>query len=190
VIPPAPSVASAQTAAEEVEHYWAAMMRDVHFEDYPSSPLAVQACADLNNMSYIQSQNNIEFPYPVTPQNLFRGQIVPGDGSVQGPFISQFLMQPSFMGVQPMTQQMRRFLSVSEGGADYLTDPTEYLRVESGFPPSFSLQFDPVFRHVRMGRDMNAYTHVDALHQAYFVACLVLAEINCPVNPGTPTTAR
>jgi hypothetical protein len=186
VIPPAPSVASAQTAAEEVEHYWAALMRDVHFEDYPNSPLAVKACADLNGMSYIQSQDNIEFPNPVTPQNLFRGQIVHGDGSVQGPYLSQFLMQPSFMGAQPMNQQMVRFLSVNEGGADYLTDPVEYLSVESGFPPSFSLQFDPVFRHMRMGRDVAAYTHVDALHQAYFVACLVLAHIGCPVNPGNP----
>ncbi len=186
VIPPAPSVASAQTAAEEVEHYWAALMRDVHFTDYPSSSLATQACADLNNMSYIQSHQNNEFPYPVTPQNLFRGQIVPGDGSVQGPYVSQFLMQPTFLGAQPLTQQFQRFLSVSEGGADYLTDPVEYLNVESGFPPSVSLQFDPVYRHMRMGRDMTAYTHVDALHQAYFVACLVLAEIGTPVNPGNP----
>ena len=136
VIPPAPSVASAQTAAEEVEHYWAALMRDVQFEDYPSSSLAAQACADLNNMSYVRQHNSI-FPYPVTPQNLFRGQIVPGDGSVQGPYFSQFLMQPTFMGVQPMSQQMKRFLSVSEGGADYLTDPVEYQNVESGFPPSY-----------------------------------------------------
>jgi len=185
VIPPAPSVSSAQTAAEEVEHYWAALMRDVHFEDYSSSPLAAQACSDLNKLSYVKSHGS-QYPYPVTPQNLFRGQIVRGDGNVQGPFVSQFLMQPTFMGVQPMTQQMRRFLSVSEGGADYLTDPHEYLRVESGFPPSFSLQYDPVYRFMRMGRDLNAYTHVDALHQAYFVACLVLAEIGCPVNPGNP----
>jgi hypothetical protein len=186
VIPPAPSVTSAQTAAEQVEHYWAAMMRDVQFEDYPNSAIAAQACADLNNMSYIRSRNNVEFPYPVTPQNLFRGQIVPGDGSVQGPYLSQFMMQPTMMGAQPMSQMYQRFLSVPEGGADYLTDPHEYLRVESGFPPSFSLQADQTFRHLRMGRDLNAYTHVDALHQAYFVACLVLAEIGCPVNPGNP----
>ena len=185
VIPPAPSVSSAQTAAEQVEHYWAALMRDVHFEDYPSSSLAAQACADLNNLSYVRQHNSI-YPYPVTPQNLFRGEIVPGDGSVQGPYLSQFLMQPSFMGAQPMSQQMVRFLSVSEGGADYLTDPVEYLNVESGFPPSFSLRYDPVYRHMRMGRDLNAYTHVDALHQAYFVACLVLAEIGAPANPGNP----
>ncbi len=188
VIPPAPSVTSAQTAAEEVEHYWAALMRDVHFTDYPTSSLAAQACADLNNMSYIQSANNI-FPHPVTSQNLFCGQIVPGDGSVQGPYISQFMIQPTFMGAQPMSQQCHRFLSVSEGGADYLTDPVEYQSVESGFPPSFSLRFDPVFRYTRMGRDLNAYTHVDALHQAYFVACLVLAELATPVNPGNPYNA-
>ncbi len=189
VIPPAPSVSSAQTAAEQVEHYWAALMRDVNFTDYPTSSLAAQACADLNNLSYVQSQNSI-FPHPVTPQNLFRGQTVPGDGSVQGPFLSQFLMQPTMMGVQPMSQQMQRFLSVGEGGADYLTDPVEYLNVQSGFPPSFSLQFDPVYRHMRMGRDIAAFAHVDALHQAYFIACLVLAEISTPVNPVTHTSAR
>src|SRR5215510_6380873 len=34
VIPAAPSVACAQTAAEQVEHYWAALLRDVPFTDY------------------------------------------------------------------------------------------------------------------------------------------------------------
>src|SRR5262245_52251129 len=34
VIPPAPSVVSAQTAAEQVEHYWAALLADVPFTDY------------------------------------------------------------------------------------------------------------------------------------------------------------
>ncbi len=185
VIPPAPSVASAQTAAEEVEHYWAALMRDVHFTDYPTSSLAAQACTDLNSLSYVRQHNGI-YPYPVTAQNLFRGQIVPGDGSVQGPYLSQFMLQPTFMGAQPISQQVQRFLSVSEGGADYLTDPVEYLNVESGFPPSFSLQYDPVFRYLRMGRDMTAFTHVDALHQEYLVTCFVLAELGCPVNPGNP----
>jgi hypothetical protein len=185
VIPPAPSVTSAQTAAELVEHYWAAMMRDVQFEDYASSSLAAQACADLNNMSYVR-QNNSIFPYPVTPQNLFRGQVVPGDGNVQGPHLSQFLVQPTFMGVQTLPQLMVRFLSVSEGGADYLTDPVEYQNVESGFPPTQSLRYDPVARHFRMGRDLAAFAHVDALHQAYWVATLVLAGIGTPPNPGNP----
>ena len=52
-------------------------------------------------------------------------------------------------------------MSVSEGGADYLTSVSEYLNVESGFPPTSALQFDPAYRFIRMGRDLAAYTHVD-----------------------------
>src|SRR5271157_5999889 len=186
VIPPAPSVASAQTAAEQVEHYWAALMRDVNFTDYASSSLAAQACADLNNMSYIRSHQNNEFPYPVTPQNLFRGQIVPGDSPVEGPYLSQFLIQPTFLGAQPLSQQLQRFRSVSQGGADFLTDPTEYQHVQNGGVPNFNLSYDPTYRYLRMGRDMAAYTHVDVLYQAYFTAFFVLAGINAPLNPNNP----
>src|SRR5208283_4127867 len=93
VIPPAPSVASAQTAAEQVEHYWAALLRDVNFTDYPTSSLAAQAAADLNSLSFVKSSKNKEIPYLVTPQNLFRGQFCPGDGNFQGPYVSQFMLQ-------------------------------------------------------------------------------------------------
>jgi hypothetical protein len=185
-IPPAPSVASAQTAAEEVEHYWGALMRDVDFTEYATSSLAAQAVADLNNMSYIQSQQNNEYPYPVTPQNLFRGQFYPGDGNVQGPYVSQFMMQPTFFGVQPMSQQYQRFASVSQGGADYMTSVSEYQSVQNGFVPSRQLVFDPAYCFARMGRDLASYTHVDVLHQAYFVAFMVLAGIGAPLNPGIP----
>ncbi len=184
-IPPAPSVASAQNAAEEVEHYWAALIRDVNFTDYGSSNLVAQACADLNNLSYVRSRGS-EYPYPITPQNLFRGMINSNDGALAGPYVSQFMLQPTMLGVQPLGQMYQRFLSVGDGGSDFLSNPTEYLTVESGFPPSASLSFDPTYRFVRMGRDLSAYTHVDALHQAYFIAGLVLAGIGAPINPGNP----
>src|SRR5271157_594961 len=186
VIPPAPSVASGQTAAEQVEHYWAALMRDVPFTDYSTSSQAAQACADLNNLLYIRSQQNIEYPYPITPQNLFRGQIVPGDGNLQGPYVSQFMMQPTFFGVQPLTQQCQRYLSVSQGGADFMTSPSEYLAVQNGAVPSANPALDPTYCFARMGRDLAAYTHVDVLYQAYYVAFLVLAGIGAPLNPGNP----
>ncbi|MGA2903483.1 MAG: hypothetical protein ABSD98_06615 [Candidatus Korobacteraceae bacterium] len=188
-IPPAPSVTSAQTAAEQVEHYWASQIRDVQFTDYANNSLVAQACADMNNLSYIRGSQNNEYQYPVTPQNLFRGTFNPSnpnDGNLVGPYISQFLLQPTMLGVQPLSQMFQRFLSVSEGGADYCTQPAEYLAIESGFPPDVSLRFDNTYRFVRMGRDMTAYTHVDVLHQEYFVAALVLAGIGAPVNPGNP----
>jgi len=133
----------------------------------------------------VRSRGSI-FPYPVTPQNLFRGQFTHGDGNVQGPYLSQFMLQPCMLGVQPLGQMMQRFLSVGEGGADYCTNPAEYNSIESGFPPSFSLNYDTTYRYMRMGRDTSAYTHVDALHQAYLIACLVLAGISAPLNPGNP----
>ena len=78
------------------------------------------------------------FPYPVTPQNLFRGQFVPGDGNVQGPYLSQFLMQPTFMGVQPMTQQIAA-IPVRQrrwGGLHDRSSPSTW-RLQNGmFPPS------------------------------------------------------
>ena len=185
-IPPAPSVASAETASEQVEHYWGALLRDVHFTDYPTSSLVAQAVADMNNLSFVKSSKNKEFPFPVTPQNLFRGQFVPGDGNLQGPYISQFLLQPTFFGPQPLSQQYQRFLSVSEGGADYMTTVSEYQNIQNGVPPTRHLAFDPTFRFVRQGRDLAAYTRVDVLYQAYFVAFLVLAGLRAPLNPGNP----
>lgn len=185
-IPPAPSVASAQTASEAVEHYWSALMRDVNFVDYPTNSVVAQAVGDMNNLSFVQSSHNKEIPYPVTPQNLFRGQIYPGDGNVQGPYLSQFLLQPAFFGVQPLAQQFQRFLSIGEGGADYMTSVSEYQNIQNGIPPARHLAFDSTVRYVRMGRDLAAYTHVDVLYQAYFVAFLVLAGISAPLNPGNP----
>ena len=184
-IPPAPSVTSAQTAAEQVEHYWAALMRDVHFTDYANSSVAAQAAADLNRMSYVRSHNSI-FPYPVTPQNLFRGQFYPGDGNIPGPYMSQFLLQPTYFGVQPMSQQVRRFLSVGEGGGDYMTSPAEYLNVQNGQIPSGVLALDNTPRFMRMGRDLTAYTHADFPFQEYLVALLVLVGMKSAVNPGNP----
>ena len=181
-IPPAPSVTSAQSAAEQVEHYWAALLRDTQVEEYVNSSLAAQAAADLNNMSYISSSANTIYPSPVTPQNLFRGRGFAGDGNVHGPYLSQLLLQPTFYGAQPLSQMLQTFLPAQ----DFLTDPTEYQRVESGFAPAFSVLHDPTYRFLRNGRDLSAYTRVDALHQAYFTAALILLGIHAPANPGNP----
>jgi len=186
VIPPAPSVASAQTAAEAVEHYWAALLRDVPFTEYPTNSIAAQAVADLNKLSFLNSADNGQYPFPVTPQNLFCGQFVPGDGNVQGPYISQFMLQPAFLGVQPLSQQYRTFLPASGGGSDFMTSAGEYQLIQNGGDSGRSLAFDPTFRFTRSGRDLAAYTRVDVLFQAYFVANLVLAGINAPPNPGNP----
>lgn len=186
VIPPAPSVASAQTAAEEVEHYWAALLRDVPFSQYSSNSLVAQAVGDMNKLSFLQSTKNNQFPFPVTPGNLFRGQFVPGDGNVVGPYISQFIVQPTSYGVQPLSQQYQTFLPVGGGGSDFMTAVGEYEQIQNGGASLGTLAFDPTFRFVRNGRDLSAYTHVDVLYQAYFTAFLALSGIGAPPNAGNP----
>ena len=176
-IPPAPTLRSTQTAAEQVEHYWAALLRDIPFADYASNSLVGQAVADMNSLSYLQGTSNYEFPFPVTRQNLFRGQIRPGDGNVLGPHISQFMVQPCYYGAQFLTQQYRTCLPNGAGGSDYMTSVSEYQLVQNGGDSGRQLVHDTTPRYMRAGRDLNCFTNVDVLYQAYFTAFLVLTGI-------------
>lgn len=180
-IPAAPSVATAQTATEEVEHFWASLVRDVPFTEYASNPTIAEAVADLNSRSFISSGGANQWPLPVTPQNIFRGQVFVGDGNVKGPYISQFLLQPTFFGNQPISQLHQTFLP----NQAFLTDVASYQAVQNGGASGEPLM-DPTLRFIRNGRDLTAYTRVDALHQAYFVASLILAGLRAPLAPGNP----
>jgi membrane-associated phospholipid phosphatase len=188
LVPPAPAVASDQSATELLEHYWASLLRDVAFTDYPSSPLAAQAAAELGSQpTYLGPRNSSG---QVTPNLLFRG-IFPGE--TLGPYLSQFFLQPTFFGAQPIGQQQVTYLS----NIDYGTTFAQWLDIQNGIDTGQRNQLDPQLRYRRNGRDLAAFTHVDVLYQAYFTAFLVLAGINAqapgsiafggaPLNPGNP----
>ncbi|PSB52935.1 hypothetical protein C7B79_35715 [Chroococcidiopsis cubana CCALA 043] len=107
-VPPAPTLTSDEQAAEIIELYWQALLRDVpfsEFQDNTSNPLVLAAVEDLNKLSAYRG------PKPnsrVTPQNLFRGSVnyVSGKtaayytlpGVTVGHFISQFLLLPAPLG--------------------------------------------------------------------------------------------
>jgi hypothetical protein len=187
-VPPAPKLASDHTAVELVEHYWASLLRDVAFADYRSSPLAALACAELGSQpSYRGPRDSTG---RVTPRLLFRGGF---RGEALGPYVSQFLLQPTSLGAQPMGQQQATYLP----GIDYVTDFASWLDVQNGVDTGLRNQIDPQVRYRRNGRDLAALTHTDVLFQEYFMAFLVLAGINAnppgsftsggvPLNPGNP----
>ena len=181
-IPASPSVTSNQTAAEQVEHYWAALLRDVPFDQYGSNSIAAQAVSDMNKLSFLNSSSNTEFPFPVNAGNLFRGRFQSGDGNVQGPYISQFMVQPTAYGAQPISQQINTF----QPNQAFMTTPAAYTNIANGGANQGSLALDSTPRYIRNGRDLAAFTHVDVLYQAYFTAFLVLSQINTPLNPGNP----
>ena len=59
-------------------------------------------------------------------------------------------------------------------GLDYMTDQSSWLAVQNGQGPFAANQADPNLQHIRNGRGIGAYVHVDVLFEAYFNACLKL----------------
>ncbi|MEC3918410.1 hypothetical protein [Nocardia sp. CDC160] len=180
-VPPAPALASEAYATELVELYWASLLRDVAVTDYKSNPTAVKAAAELSSMRAYAGPRDSSGS--VTPELLFRGTFA---GETVGPYLSQFLVQPTALGSLPITQ---RYVT-NKAGKDFALSPAEYQQVQNGQPTGQSLTplAQPLYLHD--GRGLAAYTHDDVLYQAYFVAYLVLNTINnggpVPLNPGNP----
>jgi hypothetical protein len=176
-VPPAPPLASDQSGTELLEHYWGALLRDVAFTDYSGNALATAAAAELSSQPSYAGPRNASGQ--VTTDLLFRG-IFPGE--TLGPYLSQFFVQPTFFGQQPLSQQMNSYLP----NIDFGTNFNEWLNIQNGVPTGLQTTNDPALRYRRNGRDLAAFTRVDVLYQAYFVAFFVLAGIGAPLNPGNP----
>lgn len=177
VVAAPPAVASPAYGTELVEMYWGSLLRDVAFTDYASNETAVQAARELSGMpTYAGPRDNYG---RVTPDLLFRG---PYPGDTVGPYVSQFYLIPTFLGAQPVSQQMFTYAA----GVDYMADPTTFQQVQNGIDTGLRNQIDPQPRYVHDGRGLGAYTHMDVLYQAYFTAYMVLGTIGAPVNPGNP----
>jgi hypothetical protein len=178
VVPPAPAMASAAYGTELIEMYWGSLLRDVPFTEYPSNPVAAQAAHELSGQpDYAGPRSGGK----VTPDVLFRGGF---PGETVGPYISQFFITPTFLGQQPISQQQMTY----QANADYLTDTTSWALIQNGGSTGLQNQIDPQLHFEHCGRDLAAWTHVDVLYQAYFVAYLVLNSIGAPVNPGNMYT--
>jgi hypothetical protein len=180
--PPRPD--SAAYAVELIELYWASLLRDVAFTEFealpPTTPrgaLVHAASEELTAHAALYAGRKVA--NVVTPRLLFRGGF---HGETVGPYLSQFCIQPTQLGVQPVDQMMRVFLP----GQDFMTDPGDWFNVQQGRTPAGTLTQDPVLRVMRTGRDLSAFTHVDELYQAYFAAYLVLAGWQVEANPGSP----
>lgn len=171
-----PAVDSAESAAEAVELYWMALLRDVPFIDFGTNPDVATAATELSGVT--------DFTGPtaggtVTPQTIFRG-CAPGD--LTGPYLSQFLLHDIPYGSLTISQKQKTVLP----NIDYLTAFNRWLAVQNGDPGPFNDSFDATPRHIRSMRDMGQYVHVDALYEAYLNACLILLGHNAPFDRGNP----
>src|SRR5437660_10174552 len=145
--PPSPAVASQERADEAVENYWMALLRDVPFTDYATNATALQACAELTSLSGFQGPR---INGQVTPQTLFRGFTAE---DIVGPYISQFLLQPVYLGALLMVQTYTTY----QAGLDYMTDASSWLAVQNGDGPFGSNLADSQRRYLHDGRGVSAF---------------------------------
>jgi hypothetical protein len=171
----APAFASAEEAGEMVELYWMALLRDVNFLDYATNPIALKAAGDLSRLSDFRGP---KIGGQVTPQTLFRDKF---PGCTDGPYVSQFLLQPAGFGAQEVDQR----INTNAADVDFGTSFSEWLDIQNGLQPIQTLTPGGKF-FCRNGRDLGQYVHVDVLFQAYFVAFLVIAGGGYPVDAGNP----
>ena len=147
---PAPTFASAQAAGEIVELYWMALSRDVSFADYTTHPTTIQAAASIALLSDYRGHQ------PVSTTTLFRGK---APGCEVGPYISQFLYMPCPFGANWIDQKMTPLTP----GVNFMTNFTEYLRVQNGQTPAGIMTYLTTPRYIINGRDLAHWVHVDVL---------------------------
>ena len=187
-IPPAPRFDSAEMAAEMVELYWMALLRDVPYANFGTDPNVQAACDDLNKLADFTGPRDPSAG-KVTPQTLFRCGL---PGELEGPFISQFMLKNVPFGAQGWKQVMRS----GKPGVDYLTSLEDWLHAQNGQTPvtTDEAYFDPAARYIVSGRELSQWVHIDVLFQAYFNALLIMdaprSELRTPVGGGIEAAAN
>jgi hypothetical protein len=185
-----PSINSAGAAAEMVELYWEAFLRDVPFIQYGSNNLVAQAVADINRLSAFAG------PRPVTPQNLFRYPFV--DVAV-GPYVSQILYQSHNLDGVDFVPRLHTLAQVSDPdtgqvltgpgtGVDFMSSLPEYLVIERGNGPLSPNVDDPTPRFIRSARDMGnvVFRSEGSTYSNYLRAAIILADLGISLDPNSP----
>lgn len=223
-IPPAPKLWSHELAAEMVELYWMALLRDVPFSQFTVNPEVANAVTHLNKLEWFKNrQNDLLEPYEFqrkrgyfiqtnkafNTDNVFRANI---KGDDIGYHLSQFL----FVGtnsqgagratdgvgfdhlegkIQYGSTRIDQRVRIATPGKDYMTNWAQWLDAQNaadvrGLETYGDAANPSGYRFIWTPRDLATYVHYDALHQAYFNACLILLDIKIPFDPGMPFRDR
>jgi hypothetical protein len=179
LVVPAPSgFSSAETGADMVEAYWAAMTRDVPFVNYASDATIAQAAADLSaQLGYTGPRSG-----GVTPDNMFRMDF---PGALVGPWLSQFFWMPLIFGAYSNEQVLKPPLP----GVDYSASYADWLlnqRGGGGGPTATGT----TPRYISNTRDLSRALQLDVQlgvgFQHELQAQLNLNRLQMPRNPSLP----
>lgn len=176
--PAPPAFASIEEAGEMVELYWQALLRDVPFSEYTTNTIAQQAVDDLKRFPNFAG---------VTTQTLFRA---PWQGVADGPYVSQFLLQPLPLGAQNGVAAVKQQIQAPLAGLDFITTYDEWLNIQNGGKPTSAASFEQMPRYTYNGRTLGEWVHIDWPYQATMHACLILLSYGASaLDPANPYTA-
>jgi hypothetical protein len=170
-MPPAPTFDSAEMAAEMVDLYWMALCRDIPFTNFEVDATIGAAVTELSSLVDYR-------PGIVNPATVFRG-LLPGDNI--GPYVSQFLYKTVPFG--PLKYEQK--FAPNQPGIDLMTSQIDAVNIQRGIDVGVQT-FSNTARYISTLRDLASFVHVDALHQAYLQAALILLGQGTPFDPGFP----
>lgn len=205
---PAPSVLSESTAAEMVELYWMANLRDVEFNKFQANndvgsaindiSISYQKSLDSKNRNSYDIRLGLDLPMnasgalDISPKTLFRCGLKDEE---HGPLVSQFLLHDINYGAQLIQQTQVPYVT----GGNYLENFSDWFTAQEtgkdsdgnayGDCNNYSNQrnyYGAARRHIATMRDLARFVNRDALHQAYFNAALLLNNWGAPLDSGNP----
>lgn len=191
-LPAPPSLTSAEMAADMVEDYWMARLRNIDFNLYPTTPLVATAITDINNLSAFKGP---KVDGQVTSATLFRGLTA---GDLVGPYISQFLYlgvpygpAANIGGSTPGIAFQAQVVPINSLTNDFMTTVTEWFTIQNGGNPSSSITFtaatDAGRFFIRNGQDLASYVHQDSPPAPYINAALILLAYGAnALDPNNP----
>lgn len=193
--PPERSGQKAATAAEMIELYWMALLRDLPFEQFSTDPDAAAAAAELSALKLYpdpETANNPQYgARAVAANTLFRG----GDWTPagrpnlehRGPFVSQFLLLPVGFGTLAFDQRERRRAATDYPfSGPHLTDFDDWLDAQNGKDTTAAVIDVAAGTYIHNMGDLARYVHIDQLYEAYLNAALILLGADCPLVAGNP----
>lgn len=203
-----PAFRSDEMAAETVELYWRALLRDLPFREYGENHRARRAASELDSLAgYTGPTSNGS----VTTDVLFRGNAA---GAREGPFVSQFLYKDIPRGNVVEEQSLVPY----EPGVDYATAYDHWLAIQNGDVPGDSDDGDALGvgvevgpggagvgvslsdgsqktgrsrndgdeRYITTGRDLATYVHGNTPDQSFRAAALICFGAGVPLDDGNP----
>jgi hypothetical protein len=105
----------------------------------------------------------------VTAQTLFR---IAAPGVLDGPYISQFLLQPVPYGSLPMDQRYR----VAAPGRNFGVLYKDWLALQNGLMTMEEVEYERTPRHLVTQRGLTGVAHRDYTFQAFLCAALILSH--------------